>query len=213
MGRLAGRTPRRQPDPAQARAVRAVRLPILPGPCRRVPADCVRRAAGDITARNVGTRTAPYGTGCHPYLTAGTPDIDDCELELPAAQWLPPGPRGIPAAGPRDVTGTEYDFRAARPVGGVRLDHAFTGLARDADGRAWARLGAAGRQVSFWAGQGYQWLQVFTGDPLDPPHRRRALAIEPMTCPPNAFVTGHDLISLEPGSTVQHAWGIGVHQA
>ena len=57
------------------------------------------------------------------------------ELELPAAQWLPPGPRGIPAAGPQDVAGTEYDFRAARPVGGVRLDHAFTDLARDADGR------------------------------------------------------------------------------
>jgi aldose 1-epimerase len=166
-----------------------------------------------ITARNAGTRTAPYGTGCHPYLTAGTPDINDCDLELPAAQWLPPGPRGIPAAGPQNVAGTEYDFRTARPVGGVRLDHAFTSLARDADGRTWARLSAVGRRVSFWAGQGYQWLQVFTGDPLDPPHRRRALAIEPMTCPPNAFVTGHDLISLEPGSSVQHAWGIQVDQS
>ncbi len=98
-----------------------------------------------ITARNAGTRTAPFGTGCHPYLTAGTPGIDDCELQLPAAQWLAPGPRGIPATEPQDVTGTEYDFRAGRRVGGVRLDHAFTGLARDADGRAWARLSAACR--------------------------------------------------------------------
>ncbi len=29
-----------------------------------------------------------------------------------------------------------------------------------------------------------------------------------MTCPPNAFVTGTDLLVLEPGETVTHAWGI-----
>jgi aldose 1-epimerase len=165
-----------------------------------------------ITARNAGTRPAPYGTGSHPYLTAGTPAIDDCELMLPAAQWLPPGPRGIPAASPQDVSGTPYDFRTARTIGGLRLDHAFTGLARDASGRAWAQLSTAGAQVWFWAGPGYRWLQVFTGDPLDPPHRRRALAVEPMTCPPNAFVTGHDLITLPPGGAARHAWGIRAHQ-
>jgi len=34
------------------------------------------------------------------------------------------------------------------------------------------------------------------------------VAIEPMTCPPNAFVSGTDLITLEPGETVTHQWGI-----
>ena len=165
-----------------------------------------------ITARNAGTRPAPYGTGSHPYLTAGTPAIDECELALPAAQWLPAGPRGIPAGPPQDVTGTPYDFRAGRAIGGACLDHALTGLARDADGLAWARLSAAGLQVSFWAGQGYRWLQVFTGDTLDEPHRRRALAVEPMTCPPNAFVTGLDLITLDPGAGVTHTWGIQVRE-
>jgi aldose 1-epimerase len=174
------------------------------------PADGLRVR---VTARNAGARPAPYGAGSHPYLTAGTPGIDECELALPAAQWLPADPRGIPAAAPRDVHGTPYDFREAHAIGGARLDHAFTGLARDAGGRAWARLGAAGLEVSFWAGQGYQWLQVFTGDALDPPHRRRALAVEPMTCPPNAFVTGLDLITLDPGSSVTHAWGIQARQS
>jgi len=161
-----------------------------------------------ITALNAGTRPAPYGTGSHPYLTAGTPAIDECELALPAAQWLPADSRGIPAAAPQDVTGTPQDFRKARAIAGARLDHAFTGLSRDAGGLAWVRLSASGVRVSFWAGEGYQWLQVFTGDALDAPHRRRALAIEPMTCPPNAFVTGLDLITLDPGSSVTHAWGI-----
>ncbi len=163
-----------------------------------------------ITARNAGTRPAPYGTGSHPYLTAGTPAIDECELVLPAARWLPADSRGIPAAAPEDVNGTPQDFRMSRTIGATSLDHAFTGLDRDADGLAWARLSTAGRQVSFWAGQGYHWLQVFTGDALAAPHRRRALAVEPMTCPPNAFVTGLDLITLEPGSSVTTEWGIQV---
>ena len=39
---------------------------------------------------------------------------------------------------------------------------------------------------------------LFTGDPL-PDVDRRSLAVEPMTCPPNAFRSGEALISLEPG--------------
>jgi aldose 1-epimerase len=163
-----------------------------------------------ITARNIGSRPAPYGTGSHPYLNAGTPTVDECTLSLPAARWLPADERGIPADEARDVTGTDADFRTARPIEDVRLDHALTGLARDGLGRAWARLTSAHTEVGIWAGQGYHWLQVFTGDTLDTTRRRRALAVEPMTCPPNAFVTGTDLIVLEPGSSVAHTWGIEV---
>jgi aldose 1-epimerase len=166
-----------------------------------------------VTAGNAGSRPAPYGTGSHPYLTAGTALVDECELELPAGLWLPADERGIPEGQPEDVTGTPYDFRVPRPVADTRVDHAFTGLVPGPDGRAWARLSGAGVQVAFWAGQGYRWLQVFTGDALDPAHRRRAVAIEPMTCPPNSFVTGADLLVLQPGDSITHAWGIEVRPA
>jgi aldose 1-epimerase len=164
-----------------------------------------------ITARNRGSRAAPYGTGCHPYLTVRSPSVDDCELSLPAASWLPLDDRGIPSGPQASVEGTPYDFRRPRVIGTTRLDHALTGLARDGDGRAWAHLvadGGSGARVSLWAGEGYRWLQVFTGDPLGPDRRRKALAVEPYTCPPNAFVTGDDLLILQPGATVTHAWGI-----
>ena len=164
-----------------------------------------------VTARNRGSRAAPYGTGSHPYLTVRTPSVDECELTLPAESWLPMDDRGIPTGPPEPVKGTEFDFRQPRAIGATRLDHAFTGLSRGADGRAWAHLaadGAAGRRVGLWAGEGYQWLQVFTGDPLGPDRRRKAVAIEPMTCPPNAFVTADDLLVLEPGDEVIHTWGI-----
>ena len=164
-----------------------------------------------ITATNRGGHAAPYGTGQHPYLTAGMPSVDDCELTLPAAFWLPTDDRGIPSGRPAGVEGTPYDFRQPRTIGTTRLDTALTGLARDRDGRAWAHLAAAGGQgtrVGLWVSHGYRWLQVFTGDPLPPDRRRKAVAIEPMSCPPNAFVTGDDLLVLEPGEAVTHAWGI-----
>jgi aldose 1-epimerase len=166
-----------------------------------------------ITATNRGEHAAPYGTGSHPYLTAGTALVDDCELTLPAAFWLPMDERGIPSGSAAAVDGTQYDFRTPRVIGTTRLDDALTGLDRDAEGRVWVHLAAGpgaadGAGVRLWAAEGYRWLQVFTGDPLGPDRRRRALAVEPMTCPPNAFVTGDDLLVLEPGQAVTHTWGV-----
>jgi aldose 1-epimerase len=161
-----------------------------------------------VTARNAGSRVAPFGTGAHPYFTASAGLVDECELEMPAARWQPTSDRGIPAGEPQDVTGSDFDFRARRKIGGTSLDHAFTALAADADGRARVRLSGPAAQIAVWLGPGYRWLQVFTGDPLGPDARRRALAIEPMTCPPNAFVTGVDLAAIEPGDSVAHSWGV-----
>jgi aldose 1-epimerase len=166
-----------------------------------------------ISARNLGSVAAPYGTGSHPYLTTGAATADECELTVPAGLWQPSGERGIPAGAAQDVTGTDFDFRTRRPIGGTQLDHALTGLDRGADGRTRARLSSAGTEVALWAGPGYEWLQVFTGDTLGPSHRRKAVAIEPMTCPPNAFVSGVDLLMLEPGDSVTHTWGIEVTPA
>jgi aldose 1-epimerase len=164
-----------------------------------------------ITATNRGSRPAPYGTGSHPYLTAGTALVDDWQLTLPAASWLPLDDRGIPSGPPAAVDGTPYDFRKTRAIGTTRLDHALTGLDRDGDGRAWVALAdvyGPGSGVRLWADEGYRWLQVFTGDALGPDLRRKALAVEPMTCPPNAFVTGDDLLVLQPGEAVTCTWGL-----
>jgi aldose 1-epimerase len=161
-----------------------------------------------ISAANKGSRPAPWGVGQHPYLTVTTPTVDDCELTLPADRWLPADERGIPSGPALDVAGSEFDFRTPRKLGGTRLDHAFTGLRREPDGLAWVRLSAGAAGTVLWADAGYRWLQVFTGDPLEPAHRRTALAVEPMTCPPNAFVSGADLLVLQPGEAVSCRWGI-----
>ena len=116
--------------------------------------------------------------------------------------------RGIPIADV-PVEGTEYDLRQPRPIGATKLDNCFTDLERDGAGRARVNLrdGAGGRAVTVWMDEAYRYVMLFTGDPL-PDVARRSIAIEPMTCPPNAFRTGRDLIRLEPGDSVLSSWGI-----
>jgi aldose 1-epimerase len=63
--------------------------------------------------------------------------------------------------------------------------------------------------VTVWADEAWPYVQLFTGDPL-PDVDRRALAVEPMTCPPDAFNTGEGLIRLEPGEAFSGSWGIRV---
>jgi len=62
--------------------------------------------------------------------------------------------------------------------------------------------------VSLWMDASYRYVQVFSGDTLAPARRRCGLAVEPMTCPPNAFRTGADLIVLQPGESRSLAWGL-----
>jgi aldose 1-epimerase len=160
------------------------------------------------TARNLGVEPCPYGCGQHPYLTLGTPTVDPLLLRIPARVVGLSDERGLPA-GSESVDGTEYDFRSGRPIGGTVLDNAYTDLERDGDGRARVRLddpdGDAG--ITLWVDESYPYVMVFTGDPL-PDVARHGIAVEPMTCPPNAFRTHDSLIILEPGESTASTWGI-----
>lgn len=159
------------------------------------------------TATNAGDVAAPYAQGAHPYVTVGVP-VDEAELTVPANSWLPTDDDQIPT-GVAPVQETAYDFRAARRIGVLKIDYAFTDLIRAADGKARLLLRGADRAVEVWVDEGYPYLEVFTGDTVPQEDRRRhGLGVEPMTAPPNAFVSGIDVIRLEPGDSVTRTWGI-----
>ena len=160
------------------------------------------------TATNVGAEPCPFGSGQHPYLTLGTPVVDSLVLRAPGRTVLIEDERGLPR-GREPVEGTAYDFRRPREIGETALDDAFTDLERGEDGRARVELRdpASSEGVTVWLDESYRYVQLFTGDPL-PDVRRRSIAVEPMTCPANAFRTGEDLVRLEPGESCVSAWGI-----
>ena len=165
-----------------------------------------------VSAKNVGTETCPYGAGAHPYLTVGTPTVDTVLLRAPGGTELRSDARGIPVDA-ASVEGTEFDFRRGRAIGETVLDNCFTDLERDGDrlARVELRDPDAGAAVTLWVDESYPYLMLFTGDPLPAP--RRSLAVEPMTCPPNAFRTGEGLIRLDPGESFTSSWGMAYGRA
>ena len=165
-----------------------------------------------IRAENAGRAPAPYGAGMHPYVRAELGGIDGSELCVGAEQWLEADDRKIPTGRLLSVAGTSYDFRRQRPLRGVAMDTAFTGLARDGQGTARAELCSAdgARRVTVWMDGHFDYLMLFTGDGLAEGERRRSIGIEPMTCAPDAFRNGLGLRVLEPGEHVSGSWGISV---
>ena len=161
-------------------------------------------------ATNTGENSAPFGLGFHPYLTVGTSTVDTARLLVPARRRLVTDQRGLPS-GEAEVTGSEFDFTTARLIGPTVLDTGYTDLSRAPDGTARVELDNAdgSEGVTIWADGGFGYLMVYTADKVTDVQKRRAsIAIEPMTCPPDALRSGTSVIHLAPGASWRGSWGI-----
>jgi aldose 1-epimerase len=161
-----------------------------------------------LNAVNTGDERAPFAAGFHPYLKIAGRQVDDLALRIPATRYLADNYTGTTL---RQVADTDFDFRAARRVGTQELDTAYTGLVPDERGRTAVVLSApdGDHEVQLWVSEAYPHLMIYTGDQVHRSERRRAaVAIEPMTCPPQAFRSGIDLIELEPGESWTGDWGL-----
>jgi aldose 1-epimerase len=157
---------------------------------------------------NLADKPAPFGLSVHPYVHVPGAAVDDLMLTVPAHSRLLADSRLLPIGAAR-VAGTDFDYSEGRKIGTTVLDTAFGDLELSPDGRSEVHLEATdGRGVAVWADQSFTWWQVYTSDTLHPPRLRQAVAIEPMTCPPDAFRSGRDLIVLEPGGQWRGAWGM-----
>lgn len=151
-----------------------------------------------LHGRNVGAGAAPFGLSSHPYLTADGATLDECALLAPASRVLLVDEAMAPKR-LADVADAEFDFRAVTPLAGRQVDHAFT------------ELPEAGWTVQLTHPSGgvtlhseAPWVQLYTGERLD----RRCLAVEPMTCAPDAFNGPDAAVALAPGETRTLAYSI-----
>ena len=159
-----------------------------------------------VEATNVGTTDLPFGYGAHPYLTVGETSVDEVRLTVPAASYLEVDDRLLPVA-VSPVDDTIYDLRRGTVLGSVSLDTAMTDLARDPDGRWRVSVELGERYAELWGDETMRWMQIFTGGP----NRDWSIAVEPMTCGPDAFNPGPthgDMKVLTPGETFVGQWGI-----
>lgn len=164
--------------------------------------------ASTLRTRNAGPGPAPFGTANHTYIAAREGTIDGMTLRLPASTYYLVNDRLIPT-GTAAVQGTEYDFRAGRKLGKTTMDTAFRDLHRDARAQAVVRFERpAGDYVELWMDEAYGYLQVYTDDDPTDHEPRSGITVEPVTCAPNAFVSGDGLVVLQPGQEHVATWGL-----
>jgi aldose 1-epimerase len=152
-------------------------------------------------AKNVGEGKAPYGVAAHPYFNVN----NDSTFSIMATRQFINNAKQIPI-------GMEPAGKAITDLvyGESHLDDCFTGLTGDV-----VIQHADGSSVTIWQDAAYKYLMVYTGHHLqDFGFPNPGLAIEPQTCPANAFNSGEDLIWLKPGESWQASWGVtakGIH--
>jgi aldose 1-epimerase len=158
------------------------------------------------TATNCSPTVAPFGLGTHPYVRLPGVAVDETTLTVPARNRLLLDGRQLPIGAAR-VAGSEFDYAAPRRIGDALLDTAF-GDVPDGGSAVVLSTVDGNAKVTVWADDKFGWWQVYTGDTLPAPRRRRSVAVEPMTCPPDAFHSGRGVIHLEPGQSWTGTWGI-----
>lgn len=171
------------------------------------------RASFDV--RNEADASCPFGLGWHPYLSALGAPLDDCVLHLSVGTNLPlDSVRNLPAGPEFPARRVLPDVEVGQRMAGVWLDHCFGEISAQEETLAEARLlNPDGEGVRLWVGEGFDWFQVFTADPARRegyPGVGRALAVEPMTCPPDALRSGRDLIRLNAGEERSFEYGISL---
>ncbi|WP_255767828.1 aldose 1-epimerase family protein [Pseudarthrobacter sulfonivorans] len=153
---------------------------------------------------NDSAAPAPFVLGAHPYLRLGDDEVDNLVLTVAAETRLVTDERLIPRSS-EPVTG-DSDLRSGRRVRDLAIDVALTDIAFDGGTARHTLSSPDGRSVTLWQDESCGYVHVFVTTQL--PGRPRAVAIEPMTGPANAFNSGDGLQWLPPGESFTMTWGI-----
>lgn len=157
------------------------------------------------TLINDSQNPAPFVLGAHPYLRIDGVRTEDLTVTVNGGTRLVTDERQIPRG--TEPAGGDFDLRSGRLAGELDLDSAYTDLTADDDGVIRSTLSAPdGRSVSLWQDAQCRYVHVFVTDKL--PGRTKAVALEPMTGPANAFNSGDGLRWLPAGERFTMTWGI-----
>jgi aldose 1-epimerase len=159
---------------------------------------------------NTGTTDAPVGAGFHPYFMLGTAIIDDLALTVPFESTLEYEsllPTGVAAPNKEQ----RYDFTQEKIIGATSFNTCYLNPIRDENGNVaiTLRTSDAYKSLSVILGPEFNYVVLYSGDVLPESHRRKALAIEPMTCGSDAFNHPNwGLVTVKPGETLSGKWSL-----
>lgn len=157
------------------------------------------------TITNRSDAAAPVAIGAHPFFTIGDVEPEELTVTVNVTTHIEVDERSLPTA-EVPVDGTRYDLREGVLLRDLTLDDGFGGAVMR-DGVSEHRVSAPdGRTVTVWGDENFAYWQVFTTGEY--PGQSKAVAIEPMTAPADAFNSGQGVRWLAPGDTWEARWGV-----
>lgn len=148
---------------------------------------------------NDGKIAMPYGEGWHPYFSLGAP-VDELEMRTPALHSVLVDDLSIPT-GERQTFG---DFTQGATIGDRFIDNCWAVAEDHEQVETVLRHKSQNLSLKIWQKNGpgqFRYIQAYT------PPDRQSIAIEPMTCEPDAFNHHRDLLVIAPGQKVELQWG------
>ena len=150
----------------------------------------------ETTLRADQASAVPVSFGFHPYVRLPGLPRAEWQIHLPAMSRLLLDERSIP-------TGEEAPVPAFdAKLGDRAFDDGFALL----DPHAFFSIAGNGRRITVEFVEGYRYAQVFA------PRDKDYIAIEPMTAPANALVSGRGLHLVEPGGLFRTAFRVNVKE-
>ncbi|UXP30948.1 hypothetical protein N6H18_11360 [Reichenbachiella agarivorans] len=149
----------------------------------------------DTQIENTGTSNLPIGDGWHPYFQFDN-GIGQVTLQMGAA-------KRVSSFGKKSVSKT-HGYENGKDLANAELDDCFM-ITDDAQPFVISMKDPSTQlDIQLWQTGQYAYYQIYS------PPSRKQLAVEPVTCPPNAFNTGEGLIVLKPSERTQLKCGIKV---
>jgi aldose 1-epimerase len=160
------------------------------------------------SVENRGTEPAPVALGAHPYLRIGSSEIEHLAVSVQATHAYRLDERHIP----RErfaVRGTAWDLTLPRRIADTPSHATFEHESVDGVLVHALHDHPEGERVELWADSDYRFTQLYIAREFpSAAGPRLAVAIEPMTAPPNALRTGEGLRWLAPAERWQTSWGV-----
>lgn len=149
---------------------------------------------------NKDIRSIPIGDGWHPYIKTGS-NVDDLSIEFPSKGQLIVDERMIPTDEAIEFT----NFNKLAPLAGTFFDDCF--LLDETMPEHVTTIVDRDKSITIdvWqqgGDKGYNYLQIYT------PPTRDSIAIEPMTCIPDAFNNEVGLMALAPNEQIILRYGV-----
>ncbi|MFT4147911.1 MAG: aldose 1-epimerase family protein [Micrococcaceae bacterium] len=160
--------------------------------------------------KNLSEQKAPVAIGAHPYFRVGNTPVEDLEVKIAAGTYLVADPKDMIPTEKKPVSGL-LDLRQGQKVGDLDIDTGFTDITPEGKLFKHHLIDPQGNSTTLWADETMPFVHVFT--PAGFTSDKKAIAMEPMTAPANAFNSGDHLQWLEPGDTFTASWGVSYNKA